>query len=370
MSIEIRLLEESEYRLANDFYNKARNVNRRAPVRPRSYSEFCWEFMDCPNGKAIYAGAWENENGKAPVLVGMLCMILLKMISENGRQILTAKGEATLIDIRASMKHKQKDILKELFDVLVQECKNKGVQFIWGFNDIPATYQRLGCENAFKSNHGVLVLNPLKAYRNISSLKPTNTGADNFKLAVHTGVSYILSKKKIFILSDTNSHVFTQELNGNSDLFQNACAVDKLYFLLQDKNYLNWKISANPHNINYRSFQLMEENKSLVAQVICSVQKDVAFIEQTLFDKKITKNGRLTFLKKILQLLKKEDISLVRYTGFNNNKLNASEMNLLKSLGFVFTGKGEWFTFKNLSSDSPVNPENIYLSRMYKQGVN
>ena len=46
------------------------------------------------------------------------------------------------------------------------------------------------------------------------------------------------------------------------------------------------------------------------------------------------------------------------------------EMGLLKNLGFVFTGKGEWFTFKNLSGNSNINPKNIYLSRMYKQGVN
>ena len=64
------------------------------------------------------------------------------------------------------------------------------------------------------------------------------------------------------------------------------------------------------------------------------------------------------------------NVGLVRYTGFNNNSLNTAEMDLMKSVGFVFTGKGEWFTFKNISSDTDIDPEKIYLSRMYKQGIN
>jgi len=50
--------------------------------------------------------------------------------------------------------------------------------------------------------------------------------------------------------------------------------------------------------------------------------------------------------------------------------LNNREIKLLKNIGFVFTGKGEWFTFKKLTDNSIINPENIYLSRLYKQGIN
>jgi hypothetical protein len=370
MSIEIRLLKESEYSMANDLYNNTSHINRSAPASVRSYSEFSWEFINCPYGKAIYAGAWESEEGQEPVLVGVQSMILLKMITGAGKHVLSAKGEATLIDMRALMKHKKTDILKELFVVLVQECRHKGVEFIWGFNNIPATYKRLGFENPFKSSYGVLVLKPRKAYQNIVSLKSTRAAADYFKIALQTASSYIYSWKKSLIVSQKSNYNFNSELNENNTLFQNAYSSDEMIFLLQDKKYLDWKILQNPYDINYMSFQLTDENNLLVAQVICSIQKDVAFIEQTLFDEKINKKERQLFLKKILQSLKAENTCLVRYTGFNSNKLNATEMDLLKSLGFVFTGKGEWFTFKNLSTNSIFNPENIYLSRMYKQGVN
>jgi hypothetical protein len=370
MPIEIRLLKESEYNAVNDFYNKTSHLNCSVPNPSRSYAQFCWEFIRCPYGRAIYAGVWEIDAGKEPVLVGTQSVLLLKMITGEGRQILSAKGEATLIDIKALIRYKETDILKELFAVLLQECGNRGIEFIWGFNNIPSTYKRLGFGHPFKSYYGVLVLKPLKACRNIVSLKATEARSDRLKIAVRTGLSYVYSLKKMFILSRRNRYSFNCELSENGDLFQRASFPDKMAFLLQDKKYLNWKISENPYNISYKSFQLLDENNSLAAQVICSIKKDVAFIEQTLFDGKIMKKERQAFVKRILQLMEKENICLVRYAGFNSNRLNRAEMNLLKSLGFVFTGKGEWFTFKSLSAESNVRPENIYLSRIYKQGVN
>ncbi len=369
MPIEIKLLKESEYNAVNDFYNKTSHIDRPAPTIARTYSAFCWEFMQCPNGKAIYAGAWESEAGKEDVLVGVQSVVLLKMIAEDGRQILSAKGEATLIDVKALIKYKKTDILKELCSVVIEECRKTGIEFLWGFNTIPATYKRLGFENSFKSSHAVLVLKPLKAFKHITTLKPNNTGIANFKMAIRIGLSHLLSFKKLFILSQKNKYRFNSELNANDRLFRNAAA-DNMIFLLQDKAYLNWKISENPYPIHFQSYQLLDENNLLVAQVICSIQKDVAFIEQTLFDKNLNKKSRQLFLKRILQSLENENICLLRYTGFNSNSMNRAEMNLLKSLGFVFTGKGEWFTFKKLSAASDVKPENIYLSRMYKQGVN
>lgn len=370
MPLETRLLNDSEYKAVNDFYNSTSHIGRPAPSIPRSYSDFCWEFIACPNGKALYAGAWEIEEGKDPVLVGVQSVIILKMISADGAQSLCAKGEGTLIDIKAIIKFKKTDILRELFDILIVECQKKGVQFLWGFNNIPASYHRLGFENPFKSYHGTLVLKPFKAYQNIVSLRSKKSALDNFKIAVFSGLSSLLSIQRTFLLSKINSYSVRSEIDENQTLFQKAASAGELIFLLQDEEYLKWKISQNPYPITYRSYQFTDANNSLMAQIICGIQKDVAFIEQTLFDKQLDKKTIRSFLKSILRSLKKENICLVRYTGFRQNDMNAREMDLLKSLGFIFTGKGEWFTFKNLSDHSDLRPENIYLSRLYKQGVN
>jgi hypothetical protein len=370
MPLDIRLLKDSEYKVANDFYNYTSHINRPAPPTPRSYSEFCWEFINCPNGKAIFSGAWETEEGKQPVLVGIQSVIILKMILGNGKQILAAKGEATLIDIKALIKYKKTDILKELLTILMEECRKKGIEFLWGFNNIPASYKRLGFETPFKSYHGVLVLQPFNAYKNIISLRSQNTRMGHIKIAFQLGLSYFFSLKKIIVPTKKKNYHINFELNENETLFKNASLPDQLMFLLQDKDYLKWRISENPYSINYKSYQLLDDDNTLMAQVICSIQNDVCFIEQTLFDKKLTKENIHFLLKNILCSLKNENICLVRYTGFKQNQLNLREMNLMKRIGFIFTGKGEWFTFKNLSDSSLIRSENIYLSRMYKQGIN
>ncbi len=370
MSIEIRLLKETEYKAANDFYNNTSHISRGAPLVARTYQEFSWEFINCPNGKAIYASAWETESGKEPVLVGVQCVLLLTMINEAGKHILSAKGEATLIDIKVMIKYKERDILKELIQILIQECNKKGVAFLWGFNTIPATYKRLGFESPFKSNYGIFILNPIKAYKNIIASKLTNKTIDKFKIALRSGGAYVYSMKRLTVFFRKQNYHFNTELEENEVLFKNAAFPNKMIFLEQNKAYLKWKTSENPYPITYKSFQLVNEDKLLVAQLICSLQGETAFIEQALFDRKITKRNRQAFINHILRILKRKNVYLVRYSGFDSNELNASEMNLLKSIGFVFTGRGEWFSFKNLSTDAIINPKKIYLSRMYKQGVN
>lgn len=369
MPLDIRLLTDSEYQAVNDFYNNTSHINRPAPATARSFSEFCWEFVNCPNGKVVYAGAWETEDGKQPVLVGVQCIAILTMINGEGKPIKTAKGEATLIDVKALIKYKKTDILKELLAVLMEDCQGKGIEFLWGLNNIPASYKRLGFEIPFKSYHGILILNPFKAYKNIASLKSKNT--DRFKIALFSGLSYVFfSLKKMNVSSHKRNYHINLELNENETLFKNADLSGKLMFLSQDADYMRWRISENPYPMKYKSYQLRDADNVLMAQVICSIQKDVAFIEQTLFDKKLNKNVICFLLKNILCALKSEGACLVRCTSFKQNYLNQKEMKLLKYMGFIYTGKGDWFTFKNLSDNSFTKPENIYLSRMYKQGVN
>ena len=90
MPLEIRIVSDSEYRAVNDFFNNTRNINVPAKKTPRGYPEFCWEFIDGPAGKAIYAAAWEVEAGKEPVIVGIQGLIPLKMIASDGATFRTA----------------------------------------------------------------------------------------------------------------------------------------------------------------------------------------------------------------------------------------------------------------------------------------
>ena len=370
MPLEIRLIKDSEYKTVVDFFNNARGINHQAGKRQRTHNQFCWEFMNSPDRKTIYAGAWAMETGQQPVMVGIQCAILHKMISADGDCVLAAKGEDTLIEVSALLKFKKTDILKELFAVLTAECRKKGVAYLWGFNNIPASYKRLGLESPFKSFYAVLVLNPLDAYKHITSAKPEEGVFRNIKMAILAGLAYIYTLKRIVVFSKNPRYSMNSGMDDNTDLFRRAAQPQMLFFLHQDHAYLQWRTRKNPYPVTYKSLQLLGRDDKLQAQVICSVNSNVAFIEQTLFDKKLKKSHINFLLKTVIRSLKNENICMVRYTGFNNNILNRREMKLLQNTGFVFTGKGEWFTYKKLTDNCVINPENIYLSRLYKQGIN
>ena len=159
-------------------------------------------------------------------------------------------------------------------------------------------------------------------------------------------------------------------MTENIDLFQRAAKQDDLFILFQDSRYFQWRILENPYPVKYRSFQLFDDKNMLQAQVICSVNGDSAFIEQVLFDRNLKMRFVHFLLKKAIRALNDEHIPLIRYIGFNNNVLNIIEMNALKKLGFFPTGKGEQVNFINLSKDHRTITENVYLSRLYKQGIN
>ena len=368
MPLEIRLIRDSEYRAVNDFFNKTRSINLPAKKAIREYAKFCWEFLDCTDRKAIFAGAWDLEDIDNPVLSGIQGIIIHKMISSDGKSYLAAKGEDALIEINALMKFKNSDILKALCALLVEECRKRSVVYLWGFNNLPATYKRLGFVTPFKSFNGVLVLNPVKTYKNIITLKAEHNAISKFKIAFLTVSSYLYSLKKAFIPSLENDYQITRCLDDNTDLFRRAAAPGRLFTLLQDSDYMKWRISENPYAVKYRSWQLRDRQNNLHAQVICSILDNAAFIEQILFDHKLEMTSLNFLLKKIIRSLKNEKVIVVRYMGFRNNELNKKEMDVLKKLGFAFSGNGEWFTYKPLTDDPAITPDTIYLSRIYKQG--
>ena len=369
MPLEIKLIRDSEYTVVNDFFNNSRGINRPGGRKARKQSKFSWEFLEGPDRTVIYAGAWEVDEGKEPVLVGTQCAIIHKMISSDGTWFLAAKGEDTLVGINAIARYRNTDILKELFSVLTEACKKSGVEFLWGFNTIPATYKRIGFGKSFKTNYSVLVLNPVKAYKNILSNKPEISVSAKYKMAILAGMSYLYSFRRKLLPCRQMTYHINRETGDNTGLFQRAAVPGPLCFMLQDNAYFTWRIRNNPYPIQYRSYQLLDRDNLLQGQVICSVAGNVASIEQTLFDKELAGSVVNFFLGKVISALKNEEICMIRYTWFQPNSLNAREMQLFKSMGFVFTGKGEWFTFKKLRDNTLFNPENIYLSRLYKQGI-
>ncbi|MFZ4522714.1 MAG: hypothetical protein ACOYNC_13475 [Bacteroidales bacterium] len=370
MPLEIRIVKDSEYKEVNDFFNKARNINRRAGKTVRSYDQFCWEFMNGPGGKAIYAAAWEVDEGQEPVMVGIQCMIPLPMVTSDGHRFMTAKGEDSLIDITVLIKYRNTDILRELYILLFEECNQKGIELVWGFNNMYATNKRMGFTIPVKSMYHVLVLKPTQAFKNSALQKHATSPLEKARIALLTGLSYVFSLKRALLYSQKGDYQFNTEMSDNTSLFQRVATPGRLCFLWQDHSYLTWRISENPYPVKYRSYQLLNQGNILQAQVVCSINNNEAFIEQILFDRTLKMSAVYSLIKKVLQSLKQENICMVRYIGFTNNLLNQREMKMIRNLGFVYTRKGEHVSFVKLSDGLKINPENVYLSRLYKQGIN
>ncbi|MEI7660930.1 MAG: hypothetical protein WCK34_01970 [Bacteroidota bacterium] len=368
MPLEIRLIDDSEYRAVIDFHNNTRNLNGHAKKVMRGTREFCWEFLDGPDRKAVYACAWEVEDGKEPVLIGTQCMIIHRMISTVGEMILAAKGEDTLLEINALLKYKHRDILKELNALLTDTCRNLGVEFLWGFNSLPATFRRLGYKTPFKSVNTVLVLNPAKSCQYLLRLRAEGTVWGKLKIAALTGLSYVCSLKRNFVPASKNGCRISSGIDENTSLFQHAAYPDRLFFLIQDQEYLRWRTRDNPYPVKYKFFQLLDHGNRVKARIICSLNGNTAYIEQALFAKDLKKKSVNYFIKSMVKSLENEPVFLVRYTGLSNNALSIREMDLFRNMGFVSTGTGEWFTFKPLSDNPLITPGNIYLSHLYKQG--
>ncbi len=370
MPLEIRIVSDSEYRAVNDFFNNTRNINVPAKKTPRGYPEFCWEFIDGPAGKAIYAAAWEVEAGKEPVIVGIQGLIPLKMIASDGATFLTAKGEDTLIDIKALIRYKETDILRELYLVLFEECRKRGIKQVWGFNSTYATNQRLGFELPVRSHYCALVLDPLRTYQNNVSQKTGIQFSEKGKILGQALLSRLYSLRKFFIPSSIGNYRFNTGMDDNRELFQRAAGPEPYFFLCQESTYFKWRITENPYPVKYRSFQLSDPSNVFKAQLICSIHEGAAFIEQLLFEQGTEKSALYSLLKRAIRSLKEEKVYMIRYIGFDSNALNKKEMKMLRDLGFVKTKKGEQFNFLNLSDDLIIKPENVYLSRLYKQGIN
>jgi len=368
MPLEIRLLHVSEYPAVNDFLNQKQFQNASPCRRIRSFGEFSWEYLDAPGRRAIFAGAWETEPDKEALLAGVQCMILHHLFSADGNPVLAAKGEDTAIATEALRKYGTRDILGELHSLLHEECKRSGVIFLWGLNSIPATYHRLGFKTPFRANNSILILKPGKAFRNIISFRAEAKFFRKLKFGSLTTLSYLYSIKRKLIPIRQKKYPVKSCVFDNSSLFKRISVSGNILFLHQDGDYLNWRVRNNPYPVAYRSFQLIDGNGSLAAQVICSITGRAAFIEQALFDDRLSRKAILSVLRQVIRSLQKENVVIIRHIDFNNSIPGKMEAKFLARMGFVRTGSGDWFTFKTLTGNPVIAPETIYLSRLYKQG--
>jgi GNAT superfamily N-acetyltransferase len=350
MAIEIKILDESQLKSANDFFNRIYKTNR-------PFENFKWEFLEAPAGKAIYVGAVDTDfNNK---IVGIQCAIPIALTSSAGEKILTAKSEDTLVDPA----YRGQQIFDRMYTLLFEECRKNGIHAIWGFTPAKKAFEKIGFEIPFSSSQALLVRNPFRAFSYLKSLNTQNKRTDHLKIL---GLSFLSWMKSIqyYFVSSKGASISSTGFTDKSNIFQDLYTGETHFTLDESSAYLNWRILRNPFGNRYASYSISVSNERVVDGVV-NTRKDVSYIERLYIKRGF---NAMPALKLLIEELKKEPTPLIRVFCFDYNTELATQNKLLAQCGFTLLNRGSFFVWKSLTDAHPINPKQLLLNRLFTQG--
>lgn len=353
MAIEIRLLQNSEAELANNFFNEIYRTNR-------TIENFRWEFIDGPKGKAIYVIAVDTSEISFVKIVGIQCAIPLEFMRDDGSYILTAKSEDTLVHPG----YRGQKLFERMYDLLFEACRKAGVQYIWGFTPALKAFVRLGFEAPFKTTQAVMVFKPLKAFNHLVRLNPANKLTDKFKISGFVLMSYLAGLKRFFIKS-AGENLEEVTLTDKERTIKMFYPNSNLSFLRLNEAYLHWRLLKNPFGNRYRNLLGKTEPS---ADILINIRAEVSYLEQMLFRADLTFEHRQQFLRGALDKLAETGTPVVRAMCFENNEEMRGQIRLLRKIGFIHLNRGNYFVWKPLGADNSVSVGGIFFSRLFTQG--
>jgi GNAT superfamily N-acetyltransferase len=354
MGIVIRKLQENELELANNFFNSMYNGSR-------SIENFKWEFLEGPNGKAIYVIAIDDGAFEYTKVVGIQCAIPIELVGGNGEVLLSAKSEDTLVDPN----YRGRKIFERMYEFLFHECRNAGVKCIWGFTPAKKAFERIGFEVPFKANQALIVFNSYRGYSYLSRLNPQNRLIEKLKIGALVLLSRVVSLKR-YSRSKRELPVWKVPLQSKADLIKNLVHSPSMYFLNMTEKYISWRLINNPFENGYENYQFYVTDL-LIADVIVNFrQPDLGYLEQLLFTKDASVDLKRIVVIQTVQLMKKK-VSLLRAMCFDINDELQQQEKILKDCGFLIIKRGSFFVWKQLSP-SNLRSNNLFITRLFTQG--
>ncbi|MEX2234773.1 MAG: GNAT family N-acetyltransferase [Cyclobacteriaceae bacterium] len=354
MAVIVRRLLESEIGLANDFFNAVYKVSR-------SIDNFRWEFLHGPVGPAVYVVAIDDSIKTHTKVVGIQAAIPLQFQNSNGEVVSTAKSEDTLVD----PSYRGQKIFERMYELLFQECKKAGIDFIWGFTPAKKAFEKIGFEIPFQAHQALMVFRPLKAYSYLSSLNPQNRFVDKVKIG---GLTFLSRFASVLtgVVSTEQLTVKKVNLQSKNEMIKKTSQAPSVYFLRMDDNYLEWRINKNPFGNQYENYHLFSGDK-LIADVLVNFRPEgFGYIEQMFFLDGISEKMKKDVLHHVISTMKPK-VNFIRALCFDTNDELRSQTRLLKRSGFVILKRGGHFVWRALGS-RVLNPNDIFLTRLFTQG--
>lgn len=237
----------------------------------------------------------------------------------------------------------------------------------WGFTYALKPFLKVGFQVPFSHNQGVYVFNPLATYNALASLNTANTWKEKVKIA---GLAFLAKLKSLltFQAIDTSNHITFDTLNDKSVLIQEALTADKNFTLLQDRQYLDWRLFNNPYPNTFFEVSIKDSANKIVANCTCNiVQNNIGYIDQMIFADLNNEAVASSLIHAAIEEFKKRKVCAIRFWGFDFNSVHKKEVKLLEKAGFLFVNKGSGFVWwKPKSSDLDCN--HLFLNRIFTQG--
>lgn len=354
--VTCRLATESDYEHINNFYNRIYAANR-------TIEQFYWEFHNAPDGHSIYVVAVDGER-----IVGTNCVIPIRLVGADGRVILSGKSEDTLVD----PDYRGQGIFGNICDVLFAQCKEQGIQVIWGFTSAKKPLERVGFTIPYSHQQSLAVNKVLASYRYLSSLNTRNKAKEKLKIF---GLC-VLSKFKMLGKSGKPS-LLAYEIVEDSEISEGVDALigsnlNKLkssFSIFQKPAFQRWRLYDNPNFHKVHTFGFFDREKVLRGLIVLNSHPDnVAYVCQASFHADLPEADAISMIRHATHRIFKSGMIVVRNWQFDHNPLNAAEIVRYKQAGHTHLNRGIGLVWKILD-DTQLDPKMFYLSRIATQGV-
>lgn len=351
--ISYRRALKSDYPAINDFYNRIYGRNR-------SMEEFEWEFHNSPAGPSVYIVAVDDS-----AIVGTNCVIQIDLIHSDGGHILSGKSEDTLVDPN----YRGKRIFANIYEKLIEECKNEGIEVIWGFTPVDKAFKKIGFDIPFSNTQSLAVLNVTEAFRYLSHLNPKNVFFDKLKIFGLT----VMSKFKVSAATRSKDKtVQLIERKGPANL--DEVIVDELSCMKgglainQGTAYQKWRYSDNPHLFDPHYLEFSRNDEPIGYASVNITTDKVCYISEVKFHLNVDDDSRKSAVQSLLVYIKDKGACLVRNWHFGTNQIGKREIRVFEQSGFTILHRGSHFVWMDLTN-SAANPSNFILTRAATQGL-
>jgi N-acetylglutamate synthase-like GNAT family acetyltransferase len=346
-----RLATDTDIDAINDFYTE---FNKKS----RSREQFIWEYNSAPAGKTIYVIAELNSK-----IIGTQCAIPYYLITKNNEKILTAKSEDTLV----SPYHRGKSVFDNMYKLLLEQCKNAGIRFIWGFTYADKPFRKLGFEIPFRSTMGMLCTQPSEAAQYFYSITAKKNTLSFLK--IHLLCWFSALRHRLLLLRGGKAlPIDSADIDLNTKDF-NYLTQQGTYGLMLDKDFLDYRTRRNPYNSNYNTISYSKSGQLLISVKYVVTKQNIGFILHLYMSPELNRKEGPAFLRQLIKGTKLGKCSVIRYWGFEHTTQNREEVKLLKESNFTFLSRGICFVGLNLMEKNKVDFHNFVLSRMASQGT-